>query len=87
MARSAASIASLPACAGAKAFQLLISPLRDWRKEMVTCSACCTAWKIASCGSFSRVPMPAAAEGQRWAMWSTLCSCRQIAFTRSIWIS
>jgi hypothetical protein len=39
----------LPAWAGAKAFQVEISPLRLWRKVMVVCSACCTAWKITSC--------------------------------------
>ena len=45
----------------------------------MTCSACWIAWKIVSCFSASSVPMPAAAEGQRWAMWSILCSCRQMA--------
>ena len=35
-----------------------------------------------SAGSFSSVPMPAAAEGPRWAIWSILCSCRQMPFTR-----
>ncbi len=29
----------------------------------------------------------AAADGPRWATWSILCLCRQIARTRSIWIS
>ncbi len=41
--RSTASTAILPANAGAKAFQLEISPLRDCRVVVVTCSACCTA--------------------------------------------
>ena len=31
--------------------------------------------------------MPAAAEGPRWATWSILCLCSEIARTRSIWIS
>ena len=29
----------------------------------------------------------AAADGPRWATWSILCACSEIAFTRSIWIS
>ena len=44
MARSTASMAIFPAKAGAYAFQLEISPLRDWRVVVVTCSACWIAW-------------------------------------------
>ena len=44
MQRSTASIASLPAWAGANAFQLLMAPLRDWRVVKLTWAACCTAW-------------------------------------------
>ena len=40
MARSTASIANFPACAGAYAFQLLISPLRLCRVVKLTCTAC-----------------------------------------------
>ena len=43
MARSTASIAILPAKAGADAFQVEISPLRDCRVAVVVCSA----WPIA----------------------------------------
>ena len=32
-------------------------------------------------------PIPAAADGPRWATWSILCLCRQIDFTRSTWTS
>ena len=44
MARSTASTASLPAWAGANAFQLEMAPLRDWRVAVVTCRAWLTAW-------------------------------------------
>ena len=44
IARSTASMATFPACAGANAFQLEIAPLRDWRVLVVRCSACPTAW-------------------------------------------
>ena len=44
MARSTASMAILPANAGAKAFQEEISPLRDWRVAVVVCSAWPMAW-------------------------------------------
>src|SRR6202021_1578551 len=48
MARSTASMATLPARAGAKAFQLEIDPLRDWRVAVVRCSAWPTAWWMVS---------------------------------------
>ena len=83
MARSTASTAIFPAKAGAWAFQVEISPLRDWRVAVVVCRPWPMAWKIVSTGRPSRVPIPAAAEGPRWATWSILWACRQIAFTRS----
>ena len=85
-ARSTASMAILPAKAGAWAFHVEISPLRDWRVAVVVWSAWPMAWKIVALGRPRRVPMPAAALGPRWATWSILCSCRQMARTRSIWI-
>ena len=44
IARSTASTAILPAKAGACAFHVEISPLRDWRVAVVVWSACATAW-------------------------------------------
>ncbi|MDI2036360.1 hypothetical protein PJL15_03496 [Paenarthrobacter nitroguajacolicus] len=87
MARSTASTAILPAKAGAWAFQVEISPLRDCRVAVVVCRPWPTDWKIVSTSNPSRVPMPAAAEGPRWATWSILCLCRQMALTRFTWIS
>ncbi len=40
IARSTASMATLPAYAGAYAFQLEISPFRDCRVAVVRCNAC-----------------------------------------------
>ena len=87
MARSTDSTAILPAKAGAKAFQEEISPFRDCRVAVVVCRACPIAWNTTSVSSPSSVPIPAAAEGPRWATWSILCWCRLIALTRSTWIS
>ena len=87
IARSTASTAILPAKAGACAFHVEISPLRDCRVAVVVCRPWLTAWKITSASRPSMVPMPAAADGPRWATWSILCLCRLIARTRSIWIS
>jgi hypothetical protein len=44
IARSIASTAIFPAKAGACAFQVEISPLRDCRVAVVVCSACPIAW-------------------------------------------
>ena len=38
-------------------------------------------------GHARSVPIPAAADGPRWATWSILCLCRQMALTRLTWIS
>ena len=87
MARSIASIASLPENPGTKAFHELISPLRDWRVEKERCTARFTAWKIVSAGKPSSAPMPAVVAGARWATWSFLNWCSEIAFTSATWIS
>ena len=87
MARSTASTAILPANAGAWAFHVEISPLRDWRVAVVVCKPWPMAWKMVSVSRPSRVPMPAEAEGPMWATWSILWPYRLMDFTRSTWIS
>lgn len=87
MARSTASTAALPAKAGANAFQLEISPLRDCRVDVVVCTACCTAWYTVAVSSRSIAPMPHAVAAPRWATWSMRCACRQMPLTRATWIS
>jgi hypothetical protein len=87
IARSTASIASLPAKAGACAFHVEIWPLRLCRVAVVVCSAWPIAWNTVSVSSPRSVPMPAAADGPRCATWSILCLCRLIVRTRSTWIS
>ena len=68
MARSTAVTANRAEWPGTYAFQLLISPLRDWRVLNATCTACWIAWYTTGVSSPSIAPIPAADAGHRCAM-------------------